>query len=65
MTIELAPAVESEPLTREEILRAVDEQSQLLGYEPGRFVQLAEAGDVPDTGATTHLLVLLGLLDSD
>jgi hypothetical protein len=64
-TIEAATPVEAEPLTRDDILRVIDERSEALGYGPGEFVSAAESGEVVDRAETSELLVLLTLLDED
>jgi hypothetical protein len=64
-TIEAAVPVEAEPLTRDDVLRDIDERSAALGFGPGQFVAAVQAGEVPDRAETSELLVLLTLLDED
>lgn len=52
----------SDPMSREDLLRALDEQSAPLGYEPGQFLEAVRAGAVPDTAQTSGLLVLASIV---
>lgn len=51
-----------DPLSRNELLELIDEQSAPLGYGPGEFMKAVRTGTVPDTVETSKILVLVRLV---